>query len=65
MDDTALNHADGLANYDPWYDNDAAHAAIVDAIHKLNDRIIVLEQNVKAIKEVTELLYRQSGNIEV
>ena len=54
-----------MADYDPWYDNDAAHAAIVSAIKKLNDRIVVLEENVKAIKEVTELLYRQSHNIGV
>ena len=65
MNDGALNHADGMADYDPWYDNDAAHAAIVDAIHKLNDRIVVLEENVKAIKEVTEHLYRQSHDIGV
>ena len=65
MSDNALNHADGMADYDPWYDNDAAHAAIVDAIHKLNDRIVVLEENVKAIKEVTEHLYRQSHDIGV
>ena len=65
MNDGALNHADGMADYDPWYDNDAAHAAIVSAIHKLNDRIVVLEENVKAIKEVTEHLYRQSHDIGV
>ena len=63
MSDNALNHADAMADYDPWYDNDAAHAAIVSSIKKLNERIVILEENVKAIKEVTEHLYRQSHNI--
>ena len=65
MNDGALNHADGMADYDPWYDNDAAHAAIVSSIKKLNERIVILEENVKAIKEVTEHLYRQSHDIGV
>ena len=54
-----------MADYDPWYDNDAAHAAIVSSIKKLNERIVILEENVKAIKEVTEHLYRQSHDIGV
>ena len=59
MSDNALNHAEAMADYDPWYDNDAAHAALLQTVKKLNDRLTIVEQELKAVKEVTEHLYRE------
>jgi len=59
MSDRALDHAEYLAEYDPWADNDAAHAALLETVKKLNDRLTIVEQELKAVKEVTEHLYRE------
>lgn len=48
-----------MVEWDPWADNDAAHAALLQTVKKLNDRLTIVEQELKAVKEVTEHLYRE------
>ena len=48
--DDALNHADVMADYDPWTDNDAAHTALLESIKNLSERIKELEHTLKAVK---------------
>ena len=43
MNDNALNHADVMAGYDPWTDNDAAHTALLESIKNLSKREEELE----------------------
>jgi hypothetical protein len=59
MNDNALNHADVMAGYDPWTDNDAAHTALLESIKNLSERIKELEQTLKAVKILSEDNYRQ------
>ena len=57
--DNALNHADVMADYDPWTDNDAAHTALLEAIKNLSERVKELEHTLKAVKILSEDNYRQ------
>ena len=57
--DDALNHADVMADYDPWTDHDAAHTALLESIKNLSERIKELEHTLKAVKILAEDNYRQ------
>ena len=58
--DDALNHADVMADYDPWTDNDAAHTALLESIKNLSERIKELEHTLKAVKILKKIIIDKS-----
>jgi len=51
MSDNILNHADAMAEYDPWADNEEAHTVLQQCVQQIAERLYVLETMVNDLSQ--------------